>query len=615
MAQRRVTTAALLLTALLLVYSTTLRHPITEYLDSDYGITPALFWWVYGVMLVVCGAAFFYEPAVRRELREAGALPLVAGGGLVACVAGMALLGTHQPERFVRPVLPLSFLLLYLTALFGLLVLLALPAPTAAPTRRMGRYAAVVLAVVSVGMVALHLGSVGHFVLLDDIFDEVWAASTMANYATNGDFSPSLGGSPFGTPDPAVTRWFVLNAWWARLRGSTDFFVLREFQMIAGLLMAGVVGAALWRSPGVTRLGVLGGVAALLSMVTFARTAHNLRMDIGFGLYGAVMLLCLLGYFRAAGRGAFAWLAAAGAALYLALETIPTMGLVYGVGVGLVIVGRSIRRPLRETQWAPVAVYAGVSALACWLYVWVHFAPNFAEQWANLTRFGEIYAQTNSVQTGAPHAAASLLHRFVMVLSPAELLLVYGALGWLAWRGGRDERTLLALFAGTQVVTATLIGGSLGYQIMHAPLVAYAVARALTERAGLLVVAFVVLPAVVTPPARDMWAAVQGQSNTRMIAEVDLLSWRVPDGATVVGDEVFWLTLHPRTRFISSRGIAFYAHGNDIPTEQVLAHLDADMVICHTGYQQELCALADDYFDAPSEPFDITAGAYQVYSR
>jgi hypothetical protein len=228
----------------------------------------------------------------------------------------------------------------------------------------------------------------------------------------------------------------------------------------------------------------------------------------------------------------------------------------------------------------------------------------------------EWYAASGSTTFGAPLQALRGLGLFSLVLSPLELLAVLAAVVGLWWVGTRLERQLLIVLVATELLTATFIGGSYGYQVVFGAWVAYAAARIVDRRRGVLLVAvWAILPMLAAPMLHDMSSETQLDLNNRQIAELDLLTWQIPDGATVIGDDLFWLTLHDKANFIGHSGVAQYLVGYQVTREAMLQHADADVVICHEQLQAWLCELADAYFSNPPTPFTITNGTYWVYSR
>ena len=615
---RRVSTILLLLTAVLFVHSFTIQDPPKQWLAVGYNLEPWHLSIFYGVGLALLLLVFIVEPAIRRELREAGALPLIVFIAAASNVWAAFQLVANQPQRFAQPVIAISMLLVWGAAVGVGAVWLALPDPASAPSPRLRRYAWVVALAVLGGMLAVHIGSTGHFNRFDDVYDEIWAASAMANYADTGNFSPSLANAPYGDNDPFLARWLMWNGAWARLWGSTDFFTLRWFPTFTAVLLVVLTAGVLWRyRENTTLLGIVTGLALLVSLTTFGRAAHNLRMDIGLGYHGVLLLAFILEALRREPDGGGRWaLLGAGLSLYFGMETVPTIAVLFAFLVGLWVIYRAFRLPLRETAWLRILFYLGGCVLAMLGYIAGHFLPDPATQLANFQLAQDTYVKMGSISAGSPLIPVGRMHRLSFVLSPIEIFVVYGALMLWAWRANRVERELLIVIGVAQVGMYTLIGGSLGYEMLFAPFVVYGVARSLRTRAGLVIGVMVLLPVMAAAPLNDMVTDWRLKLNEQLIAELDLLTWRVPEGSTVVADDLFWLTLHDKALVYGHNGLIHAAQGLGVTTNTAALDLiQPDIVICRPdqGDQSYICDWAADYYEAEPELFAITGRTYEVY--
>jgi hypothetical protein len=615
---RRVSAALVVLTAALFAWSFTVQYPQTQWLSTGYGLERWHLHLFYGVGLLLVALVFAGEPQVRAELRESGALPLVVFVAAAGNVLAAFQLVPSQPQRFVQPVTSISLLLAWSAAVGGGAVLLALPTPLERPSPRIRRYAWAVALVVLVGMLAVHIGSTPHFNRLDDVYDELWAASAMANYATTGNFSPTLAGSPYGDSDPFLARWLLWNGAWAGLWGRTDFATLRTFPTFAGVLLVLMTGGVLWRyRDGTTALGRAAGLALMVSLAAYGRAAHNLRMDIGLAFYGLLVLAFLLAALRREPDGGGRWaLVAAGLSLYLGMDTIPTISVMFAFLIGLWVIWRAWAWPLRDLAWMRVLAYLVGCIAGMLTYLAAHFLPDVATNVANFQKAQETYVQMGSIISGSPLTAMGSTHRFSFVLSPVELFVIYAVLLLWAWRATNAERGLLVVIGITQLGVFGLLNGSLGYQMLFVPFLVYGVARTLRTRAGVVVGVMVLLPTMAAAPLNDMLTDWRLQLNQRLIAELDLLTWRVPDGATVAADDLFWLTLHDRAQ-VYGHSALFHAQ-QGVGAGSIAEALDIiapDMVICRPdqGDQQIMCDWAAANFAAEPEIFAITGRTYAVY--
>lgn len=616
--KRRVSAVALLLGLPLWFYILNLPDPQAEWLRVDYGLTPdQLALWV-SVGIVAWALVFLFEPRIRQELRDSGALPLIIGAALTVSVVALTQLSPDQPQRFARPVMSLTFALGLVPLWGGLAVMLALDTPTAAPTPRMRHYALIVALIVLALMVIIGAGTVNRFPRMNDFFDEIFAASMMTNYVETGNFCPSLSACAFGENNPFFARWLLWNGIWAKALGNTDMLTLRLFNIVAAGVLLGLFAAVLRWLAKLDALAVTVGVALVASASVFVRSSHNLRMDVGLGLYGVLILAALLWLDRLEPSPRRLWIVfAGGMSFYLGLETVPTVALMFGVSVGMLLIAWALMSPRKMDGWWLVLTYAGGAALASALYIIVRFVPNTAEQWENFQGMQTAYLAMGSIGSVFFPSWQSA-HRFSLVMSPIEVVTVYGALLGLWWMGSRWERGLVLMVGFAQIVTYLLVGSSFGYHMVFLPIVGYAAARVIVRwRVGLLIGAFVVLPSMAAPMLNDMVSEYRLDINNRLIAELDLLTWRVPEGATVIGDDMFWLTLYDKADYISHTSVIMYTVEHDITREQFLEHAQPDMVICRPDLQSQvwLCDLAELYFDDEPEPFTITDGTFLIYQR
>jgi hypothetical protein len=302
--------------------------------------------------------------------------------------------------------------------------------------------------------------------------------------------------------------------------------------------------------------------------------------------------------------------------LYFGMETVPTVSVMLAFLVGLWVIWRAWAWPLRQLAWGRVLAYLVGCIIAMAGYLAARFLPDVQTSFANFQLAQQTYIQMGSVTAGAPVLPLGSTHRFSFVLSPIEPFVVYAVLLLWAWRGTNAERGLLVVIGLTQLSLHGLLGGSLGYQMLFVPFVVYAVARVLRTRAGVVVGVMVLLPVMAAAPLNDMLTDWRLQLNQRLIAELDLLTWRVPEGATVVGDDLFWLTLHDRAQVYGHSALIHARQSYGAPTiEATLDIIAPDMVICRPdqGDQAYICDWAAGYFDEEPDTFAITGRTYNVY--
>lgn len=481
-------------------------------------------------------------------------------------------------------------------------------------------------------LVVLYIASADEFMALD-VPDEPWLASVATNYALHNDFSPSFIAAPYGSPDPVLPRYYLLMGLWLKLTG-TSLAALRAFPLLIGLAGAGLFGWLLWRTrlqgldrsrlskleddgfelAGLhlplrmkitSRMGVMIGVSVLLGMSAYLRMSHNLRMDIGLGIYGVVMLFGLLHIFEdKAGRWAL-WM---GLALLVGLETVPSMGGLLGATAGLVLLIWA-RHQLHE-RIRIVVVYGLSSILALAVYLSLHFLPDVQTSLAGFRQFTTVYSTTGQPQD----LIDVVLHyhlRFSLSLAPIELLVLIAAVVWLWSTGGRHERWMLAVFGLTLVLALLFLDLSYGYWVLFAPLGAYAITRFFQRLPQVSIL--VLLPALLAAPIHDLGTAMSTRPNQQLLAEHQAVLAQIPPGGIVVGDPVFWYTMHTDWAYVGWTGVEIYGRVHQLVAVDTLEKLNPSAVICSQNRQ---CRQAEDtgLFGVPIE-VRINDTPYLIYLR
>lgn len=608
---RGLSLAAVLITLLSLL-AILLRMPAdSQFFQHDYGIEPSAVYVFYLLLIGLLVIISVFEPRIRQEVADGKATALIVFlAGSVSFLALLILI-PNQHHRLVRQNLSLSFILLNLVILSALTVLLVSLRPTAPASRRIYRLALVV--VIGFGMVTavLHILNTESYMRII-LPDEPWFASIAENYAREGTIrTPNLG-DPFGVPDPVAPRYFTLMGLWARLMGDASLATLRGFNVLVGLVVVALVGWTLWRLPFLNTLQKLIGPVSLLGMTAFMRTSHNLRMDIGLAVYGALVLMGYTFYYLREHQQR-RWLFLMGLALYIGLETVPTAALLFGMAFGLVIVAQAIRWPLRQTDWQAVAIYAAGSLIAGLIYAGVHFLPDFPAQLGMYRRHLTFYS-SEALQLARLSRLFNYFTAFTLALSPAELLIAGLGLGLLFLRGRDAEKWLAAAvllgFLGIYLV----IGKSYGYLTFFAPITAYALARACRTEARVMVGAFVLLPALLSPVIHDYTSEYRVNWNRATLDEYDLLTWQIPENTTVMADPIFWFTLHDNRDVLSWNALNLNQRMEPgVSRADVIERLDVDIMICEEG--TVFCTIAEDNGFEQSSEFRITSGNYLIYQQ
>ncbi|NDJ60848.1 MAG: hypothetical protein GYB67_06965 [Chloroflexi bacterium] len=596
--QRLITLTAVASTAVVLCFVTSRAPEMAEVLWRDYGLAAEALPLLYAALLILTLAACAFEPQLRRELRDGRALVIGLAG--VIAVAAMQLNGPGQVTRLYQYPLTLWLVIAHLVALSGLLALLVVARPLAPPEPRLLRYAVIAAVGWGVALSTYHVVSVGRYMLLDTP-DEAELGSLAISAAAGGVLDRVYIASAFGTPDPVAPYYYLLMGGWLHTAG-VSLETLRGFPLMVGVAAALITGAALWRwTP---RSAAIIAWVGLLSFSGFVRTTHNLRQDIGLAVFGALLLIALLGYWEGRRQRAI-WLLAGGLSLYSGLETIPTAALTVAAVVGLVIAARTRR-------FRPLLLYGLGCGVALGVYGFTRFVLD-PTGWERFTDYFAYYRALGNFRGGVDRLVG-YYGRFNLILAPAELLTISAAVVAVICCGTPTQRWVVVTAIGGLLALILGVGGSYGYLALFAPFIAYVLAVALRWRVTVIVGAFVLLPALAAAPLRDMAVEIDADLNRRLLAEVDLLSWQIPAGAAVVGDDVFWFTLGADRAFVGWNGLKVYAGVHDLDLAGALNALAVDVAIC---FEVDVahCAAAEAAGFAPPTEFVITRGRYWVYQR
>lgn len=610
---RRTGLAALLVSLTVLLAIMLQPENDRQILERDYGIRVTDAQLLFGGLALASALWFAREPAIHAELSDGRATALiVAIAGSVSFMAAR-LAVPDQAYRLFRYPSSLAWISAGLIVLAALVILPVTLNPHTPPSRRLSRYAALTLAVGGAALAVMHVLSVGHFMRLD-LPDEPILGSIATNYALTGDFSTAYDGSIYGSPDPSAARYYLLMGLWLRALSHTDLVALRAFPLLVGAAALALVALALWRTAGLSRLGRLAGIVTFMSLTAVVRASHNLRADIGLAFYGALVLLSVVQHQRGE-RQSGRWLFVAGLGLLIGLESLPTYALSFAAALGLLLIAAAIRRPLRRTLWRQPVLYAAGCTLACAAFAALHFLPDPAAQWQGLQTFAASYAAENAGRLAANplDALVGYFFSFSHKLSPAEWLLVTPAVGALFCHGTGRERWIGAIIVAGLVTLVFPWSGSYGYLALLAPFFAYAVGHFLRTERTVMVGVFVLLVAQLSAPIHDLSAERLARYNVQTLAEADLLTWQIPEGVTVLGDDKFWFTLHAGRRFIGWHGLNAAMRIYQVNAQEALEQLGVDIVICREDDPR--CPATDDARFAPPTDFTITDGNYLVYRR
>lgn len=594
---RKLSALALVTTVVMLLLSLTQPPQQIEWLAADNGIAIQYLQIIYALLALALALVFAYEPAIRRELNEAHALGALAVVSLGVCFLVVRLIKPDQAWRFFRTPGIVWFVVVHAVLLCGLALLLVLDRPDESASSRVRRYALLVVTLGGIVMAALHIASVGEFMRLD-LPDEVWLGSLATNTISHGAYYSSLNVGAFGIPDPLFSRYYLLMSVWLRLVGDQSLVTLRAFSLLVAAAGVGMTAWILLRQPLSTLQRVV-GLVVLLGFSPLVRTSHNLRMDVGLVVYGALLLLGLLHFFK---DWRSRWLAMLGSTLFLGIELIPPLALAVNGVIGCALILFAISGRIR---WRKVILYAGVCAISVLAYAAFQFLPGAPDSLSGFSLYNSTY-YSGGVGLNLAHILDYL--KTSAFLSPVELLVV-AAVFALAWR---TDRVLVLIVGAAALLVMSIRSSSYGYLTVFAPFLAYFGARVFRSQTVVTLGAFVLIPALLSAPIYDMTTAIETQVNRRTLEEVDLLSWRVPDGATVWGDNVFWFTLRDQVTFVGTAAPHDLAIARGITPLSAVQQLGVDVIICNS-LDATMCSIGEQLFGAPYE-FVVTDAHYLMYS-
>jgi hypothetical protein len=487
--------------------------------------------------------------------------------------------------------------------------------PTLLNSERLSRISSWIVPIFGAALVVLHIASVGEFMRLD-MPDEPLVASMATNFAENNQLSPSFLGSPYGTPDPSLGRYFLLMGLWLKATGDSPSLIhLRAFPLLVGSAGVAIFAYSLWRIPDLSRLQRFMGIVIFLALSTVVRTSHNLRMDTGLIVYGALVFLGLTLFEQ---NQCKRWLVLTGSALFVGLQSVPTVALLLAFAVGIVLMVRFFSRP---HYWLLYGLVCVVSLAA--FYVG-QFLPDLVDGYTRYQRFTEFYIEYAALSPLNMNPLELVSHQiqhlfnylvqFNFALSPIEFVFIAGAFFSLARHKTSFDRALLWICVLTTVLLLTIVLSTYSYWVILAPFIAYGSLKIWKSSRLVAVGAFILIPALASAPIFDFLNAIQERPNHQQLAEAQTISPMFPKNITIVGESLFWFTLHQDRNFIHWSGIFRNARAQKRTWEEILRDFDPDMAICWT--QSALCsrAAASGLFDDP-ETLSIHGQTYLIFQR
>lgn len=400
---------------------------------------------------------------------------------------------------------------------------------------------------------------------------------------------------------------------WSRVAGNSNLTTLRLIPLAIGAVVMAVMLFGLRRRPTMTSLEKTAVLVCLLGSTTFLRTTHNLRMDIVLGLYAACILWGLLRFFDSEENARF-WAVMSGASLFIGTQGVPPVALAMGTAIGLVMLLWAVSS--FRSRWFVVALYAASSALALFAYFFIQFLPDIPGNLDRYLGFASHYTGTTGLGSfKLPFAALATMIRFSLSLSPIALGLGLFALLGLLWRGSRGERAIILVTALTLVIVSLFFNISYSYFVVFAPLAAYAAGRLMRWKVAVLVSAFVLFPALLSPPIHDLWQSLQDRPNGQMVANDAPLTSIIPEQAALVADDRLWFTLHQNRNFIGWNGISSVRREEQRTLPEALISRDIAYVICSSEYGSRCDPIIETGLFALSQELPTEQETYSIYRR
>jgi len=269
---------------------------------------------------------------------------------------------------------------------------------------------------------------------------------------------------------------------------------------------------------------------------------------------------------------------------------------------------------VKVANWRGAVIYGAACAAAFGVYLVVHLAPDFPNSLTHYAGYVNTYVVAGNVGVNFFDLLPNYILPFMIFLAPVEIL-VYIIPGVILLRWGTALDRIITVTLWASVVVVVGAGSTTyGYMALFAPFVAYVAARAMRHQITVLVGVFVLIPALLSAPVYDLMTEIDANTNARQFAELDQLTWRIPEGVTVLGEDEFWYTLHPRRKFIGLLGLSYFAGRSELSRTEAMDALDMAFVICRN--ESILCSAADESGAFALEtPFDVAMGNYLLYKR
>jgi hypothetical protein len=572
--ERKIALAALLVTvSIYLGLAFAPGYDLEEsFISQHYDLTLAQGQALYASLSLFTFAVFLFAPNLRRYLRNIkfSWVILLLAGAISYAVVRLTVPDVGFHLAFYPP--RIWWIIAGIVALNCLMTLEIGLALSEQDKLAIYRYVKPIVWIMFFILLALYIVSVGRYTNIED-FDEPWTATIATNYAQYGSLESTFGG-PQG--DILSPRYYVLMGLWLRLLGRSDLIVLRSFPTLVAILSVLFVAAALWRIPALNHQQRGIGLVAMLGSTPFLWSAHDLRPDIGLGLYSALVLLAVYPYFNDR-NASKRWLLASGVVIYIGLESIPTYAISWGFAIGLLVAARALHRPSRASAQRDVAVYLLGCIIGIAFYGLAHFWP--LSRLTDLSEYMAIYSFANEGRLLSPHWLLSGLG-LMNAISPIETVLVAFSLIFLSWRGDKTDRWIAAIFWAGLITAIVPWSATIGYLALIAPFIGYTLARLCRTTSAVIVVTFVLLPSLISMSMYDIVEHMTSNRNLEFLDQATVLTEAIEENSTIIGDHQFWYILHQNREFVGWPGVRIVAAIYNLGFIEAVNWYEPDYVIC-----------------------------------
>jgi hypothetical protein len=143
---------------------------------------------------------------------------------------------------------------------------------------------------------------------------------------------------------------------------------------------------------------------------------------------------------------------------------------------------------------------------------------------------------------------------------------------------------------------------SYSYMVVFAPFIAYAIARVTYPwKSNISPLMALLLVSLIAVPVIDLTWSIQARPNQAKLDTIDVLSPQFPSGTTIVGEDIFWFTLHDQHPYIGINGFYNYIAIKNTDILAALKQLKVDALLCDKSTTSCQMLVDTGYFDLPTE--------------